>query len=138
MDHDCEIALVKAFVVPQKRKRYVGFLSSPGRREKFVRELYHFQDFDPACMVPLSGDNDSDEGLLSELRRRGAGDRCYVISVSKDLDGVAGPLEEIVKKVFAFEEGTIISCIPGQLAYYEGEAPKNRFILDARDGPTMQ
>ena len=31
--------------------------------------------------------------------------------------------------IFAFLDGTIISCVPGRLAYFEGEAPKNRFIL---------
>ena len=28
--------------------------------------------------------------------------------------------------------------IPGKLAYYEGEAPHNRFILDRRGGPTKR
>jgi hypothetical protein len=26
-------------------------------------------------------------------------------------------------------EGTNVCCVPGRLAFYEGEAPKNRFIL---------
>ena len=31
--------------------------------------------------------------------------------------------------------GMLLSCIPGRLGYFEGESPKDRFIL-ARDGGT--
>jgi hypothetical protein len=136
-DFDREISLIAAFVVQRKRERYCGFLDSPKRRPKFLCELYHFRDFDPACLVPLSGPNDSAAGLIADLRRRGAAKDCYVISVVHDLDGVTAPLEQIVPRVFALAEGTLLLCIPGRLAYYEGEAPNNRYILERRtSGPT--
>jgi hypothetical protein len=131
-----EIELVNTFVLPEKRERYIGFLSSEKRRKEFLNELYHFRDFDPTCEVPLSGPADSAEGLLADLRRRGAGDACYVISVNRELDGITRPLAAVISEVFALVEGTIVSCVPACLAYYEGEAPKNRCILDGRGRPT--
>ncbi|MGH8543048.1 MAG: hypothetical protein ACREX3_05320 [Gammaproteobacteria bacterium] len=97
-----------------------------------MRELYHFRDFDPAFRVELSGLTDSADGLVTNLCRRGAVDECYVISVQSELDGETKPLEEAIREVFAFMEGTIVCCVPGRLAYYEGGTPKNRFILHHR------
>jgi hypothetical protein len=132
MNATAESDFIEAFVVPDKRERYVSFLNSPKRRPKFLRELYHFRDFDPACLVSVAGPSDSAEGLISELRRRGAPVECRVISVQADLDGAIRPLAEVIRAVFALVEGTIVVCIPGKLAYYEGEAPRNRYILDRK------
>jgi len=114
MKPDQEIALVNAFVVRNKRRRYVGFLGSPKRREKFLRRLYHFNEFDPAFVVGLSGATDSSDGLLAELRRRGAGKECYVISVCEKLDGTTRPLAQAIDEVFAFLEGTSRSMYGGR------------------------
>lgn len=54
---------------------------------------------------------------------------CYLVSVRSDLDQQTRDLDEAIREVYAFAEGTIVCCVPGVLAYYEGEAPKNRFIL---------
>ena len=53
---------------------------------------------------------------------------------SKDFDGTIRSLADVIRQVFAFVEGTLICCVPGKLAYYEGEAPKNRFILSRETG----
>jgi hypothetical protein len=68
------------------------------------------------------------------LERRGAGPTCYIVSTDADLDRTTRDLSDAINQVFAFVEGTIISCVPGRLAYYEGEAPKNRFILHRTGG----
>ena len=128
-----EIDLVNTFVVPQKRARYAGFVSSPKTRPKFLRALDYFSDFVPARVVQLSGETRTAEGLLAELRCRGAPEECYVISVYDEVDGTTRPLAETVRDVYgSLLEGTIICCVPRQLAYYEGERPHNRFILDSR------
>ena len=129
-----EVQLVETFVVPTKRARYAAFVSSSKDRAKFLRGLHHFGDFEPACVVPLSGRSDSADGLVAELRRRGAADPVYLVSALRELDGQVMPLDEAIREVFAMAEGTIVCCAPGRLAYYEGEAPKNRFILQALHG----
>jgi hypothetical protein len=129
-----EIQIVNSFIVAAKRERYVEFLKSMKGRSKFLHKLYHFSDFEPDCVVELTRASDSAEGLIAELRRRGAADQCYVVSVVKELDRVIAPLEKIIREVFAsvVHEGTIVCCVPGRLAYYEGEAPHTRFILHKR------
>jgi hypothetical protein len=129
---DREMRLIQAFVLPAKRERYAGFLGSPKRRAKFLRELHHFRDFAPRYLVDVKGGTDSSAGLLAELRRRGAPDECHVISASSRLDNTTMPLTTAIPEIFGLVEGTLICCIPGTLAYYEGEAPKGRFILDRR------
>jgi hypothetical protein len=133
-----EIDIIQTFVVPAKRERYLGFVRSPRRRPKFLNELYHFSGFDSACVVPLDWRSDSAEGLLEELRRRGAGKECRIVSVRDELDGATMPLEKAITEIFAFAEGTIVSCIRSRLAYYEGEAPKNRFILERTSKLTVR
>lgn len=127
-----EVQLVNTFVVRAKRQRYAAFVSSAKARPKFLRELYHFGDFDPACIIELGGSTHSAAGLIAELRRRGATDDCYVISNDDSLDGATKPLADVITQVFAFVDGSLVCCVPGRLAYFEGEAPKNRFILHRR------
>src|SRR5262245_2947433 len=129
MSIELEVQIINAFITPTKRERYIGFLTSRKGRIKFLDKLYHFDDFDPTCIVELSAACNSATVLIAELRRRGATDECYVMSVAEELDGVSRPIEDVIQEVFESVEGTIVSCLPGTLAYYEGEAPNNRFIL---------
>jgi hypothetical protein len=132
MNLDHEIKIMQAFIDPRKRERYIEFLHPKKRKKKLLEKLYHFADFDSKCIVELSGSTNSADGLFAELRKRGAGDECYVISAVKEFDGITAPLDDAIKKVFACIEGTIIYCFPKNLGYYEGEAPSNRFILHRR------
>lgn len=127
-----EEAIVGAFVVSQKRERYIGLLRSPKRRREFLRQLYHFHDFKPSCLVRLEGGKTSPDAVLAELRRRGAGPECYVISADPELDATIDQLASVIPRVYGNIDATIVSCVPGRLAYYEGEPPQNRFILELR------
>jgi hypothetical protein len=126
---DREIQLIETFVVPSKRERYEGFLRSAKNRKKFLDELYHFRDFIPDCVVELSGRDGTATGVIAELRRRGASGECYLISADAKLDGATRSLRDAIWEA---SEGTLVCCVPGRLAYYEGEAPKNSFILHRR------
>lgn len=133
MDSDREIKLMNTFIVRNKRKRYAGFVSSPKRRQKLIRELWHFSDFAPSHAVRLSATL-SWEGLLEELRLRGATNECYLISVEGGWDGKTVPLADAVRGVYASLLGTIMCCVPGRLAYFEGEVPDDRCILQRDSG----
>jgi hypothetical protein len=43
------------------------------------------------------------------------------------------PLDAALEGVYCGDMGAIISCIPGKLAYYEGEDHGERYILDRQD-----
>jgi hypothetical protein len=125
---DIELGFVNTFIVRAKRERYAMFVSSPRRRRTFLQALYSFSDFDPRFIVPDSGTND---WLVAELRRRGAGTDCYVISADPELDGTTMPLEQAVADIVDLKDATIIVCIPSRLAYFQGE-DSHHFILDSR------
>jgi hypothetical protein len=129
---DREIQLIQTFIVPSKRERYIGFASAPKRRPKLIRELDHFVDLDPKYVVPLDAKMSFD--ILGELVRRGAPATCYVISSNSDLDGRTMPLSVALGQVHCMEFGTIICCVPGRLAYFNGESMKSQYILERIGG----
>lgn len=133
MNAAMETEIIEAFVSRERRERCLSLLRSARRRREFLTSLYHFDGFDRRCIAPLHQSVDSASRLLRELRARGAPDDCYVISVDERLDGSTGSLDDVILRVFGLVEGTIVSCVGGTLAYYEGEAPRNRFLLVRAD-----
>lgn len=62
------------------------------------------------------------------MKARGAPDRCYVIG-DRDLEGQDPLLIDALEHVVDRFDGTILSCVAGRLAYFQGEDPGDRFIL---------
>lgn len=58
---------------------------------------------------------------------------CYAISEDDAFDGMLLSLREALDAIVGSGSGTLLSCIPGRLGYYEEEGPKVRFILVAPD-----
>ena len=137
MEH--EEALIRAFITPNKRQRYLDKLGSPKTRQKFMSEnLHHMGDLDELYAekldpyMPLVEFEKRHEAHVSRihesLRHRGAPSRCYVIFTG-DLDGNEADLRETLETVVGSFDGTFISCVPGRLAYFEGEDENDRYIL---------
>lgn len=130
--HEIEVAFVNAFVVRDKRERYRGFLAGK-RRSKVLDSLYHWDDYYSGRVVAIPPACQTRADILSKLSELGAPALCYAISNDRDLDARKMSLEEALRDVVGNgEHGTILSCIPGRLAYYEGQDPENRFILHRR------
>jgi hypothetical protein len=123
-----EEAVVKAFVEPSRQERFLGFLADPKRRPKFTDELAHrrsrFLNFKFFKSIPASQQNPA--ALFALLKRLGAGDACWVISEG-DLDGREVDLLVALEEVVGAGMGTLISCVPGHLAYFESE--DERYVL---------
>ena len=124
-----EAGLVE-FVVPAKRGRLLGFISNPRTRHKFVDDLWHFRDWDSESVVQLPSSRHKAEDVLVELTRRGA--RGDVHLGTRNLDGRSLALVDAIRAVVGSSSGTVVSCIPGRLAYFEGESPGDRCILQLR------
>ena len=127
-----EVTLINTFVNPLKRKHLIEILANPKRRHRATETLAHFHDFDPSAVVPLESADQTPAAIESALRSRGAGDKCHVISANRAMDGKTVPLKLALEKVVGFGMGTLLSCVPGELAYYEGEGPSDRCILARR------
>ena len=128
-----EELFVKNFIVPQKRERYLSMLSSQKMREKILENFYHLNDLDERFMIRVPNDKQQTQNIYGLLKEKKSHDICYFISTDSEIDGKELDLLEVLEnKVDECYDGTIVSCIAGKLAYYEGESPGERYILEKK------
>jgi hypothetical protein len=123
-----EQALIAAFVKRSKRDRYREFLSNPRLRHKFTRQLAHFADFDPRYRLPFPSNKLGVENIALELKKRHSPSVVFAISEDPALDQKEVPLVEGLEQIVGRGMGTVLSCLPGHLAFVETE--DERFILE--------
>ena len=123
-----ETGVVTAFIVRPRRTRCLAFLKNPKRRRDITRELAHFKWIDPRIVRAIPPEKSSPVGIASILRQKGAPESCWLISEDADMDGREFPLTDALKRIVGYGMGTIVSCIPGKLGYFEDE--DGRCILE--------
>lgn len=128
MNHEEEF--VSRFVVPEKRRRYLSLLESPKGRKKLLDSLDHFSDLDSRYAHPLPTNAQTVKAVEAILKQKGAPDKCHVLSSDPDLDNQEMGLSDAIVRTLGHGAGTVISCIPGKLGYFEGEEPNTRYILE--------
>jgi len=127
---------IAAFIVAAKRKRYLEFVSQPRYRKKLIRELPHFKDFEPRYKRTIPGSRQAPVSLAALLSAKGAPTFCWVISEDSRVDAHHMPLLDALEEVVGTGMGTIVSCVPGRLAFVETE--DERFILERSDYPLQR
>jgi hypothetical protein len=123
-----EEATIKAFVIPSRQQRYLDFLTRPKRRPSFTTELAHFKALNPDYAKSIPPAQHDTFSIAKLLASKGAGRKCWVISENTELDAQEMDLETALRATVGRGMGTIISCIPGRLAYFENE--DGRYILE--------
>ena|SRR5271166_739710 len=123
-----EEATVRAFIIPARRERWLQSLTLPKRRGRFLDRLNHCPDLDPRYAAELPPGTNA----VTALRASGAPATCYVISKAANLDAQELSLTDAVAETELNGWGTLISCLPGQLAYYYGEAGESRMLLQRK------
>jgi hypothetical protein len=126
-----EREFVKAFVPRERQERWLESLPNPKRRQKITSQLAHNAVFRSDRIVAIEPRQQHPKLIAELLTRNNAPELCYVISESEELDGREMRLIDALKAIVGYGMGSIVSCIPGRLAYYEAEGPKERFILQA-------
>ena len=124
-------ALIATFVKRNKRDRYREMLSDSEHRRKFTSKLAHFDDFDPQYRLPFESSKLFADNIARELVKRKSPSVVYLISEDPTLDQQELPLGEALTKVVGRGMGTVVSCIPGRLAFVETE--DERYILERHD-----
>lgn len=126
-----EQAIVRAFIRKDKQERSLFLLSNPERRRKFTDGLAHFKWLDMrfAHRIPASTAHTAGE-LISLLRRKGAGQMVWVVSEYAPIDGRETSLEEAMEQTWGLCMGTILSCVPGKLAFFRGEDMRSEYLLE--------
>lgn len=123
--------MIESFIQQAKQQRWLQLIQSAKGRKKLRSTLAHFGDFDPATMVPIPPNQQHPLMIHQLLTESGAPKVCSLISENADWDGFDMDLDVALKEIVGCGFGTIVNCLPGKLAYFEGEGPKHRFILKA-------
>jgi hypothetical protein len=124
-----EEALIKAFIPRHRQERFLEIIMKPKRRAKLLAELYHFKALGPKFRVAVPA-NQNPSALSRLLKAMGAGPVCYVMSTNSTLDQQEVALDIALAETVGSQEGTLISCVPGKLAYFEDE--DERYILQRK------
>jgi hypothetical protein len=124
--NEIEEAIIRAFITPARRTRWLESLASTKRRARMLDRLNHCRDLDERYATPLPSNTD----VVALLRSRGAPAMCCVLSCTKEIDGQTLPLSEAFWAVELSGLGAIISCIAGQLGYYYDEWGERRILLE--------
>lgn len=135
--NDHEQQLIAAFIVKEKRDRYRFLLTSgdPNRRTEVLDRLNHCRDFDERFVTWLPRDPRSTTRkteIAIVLQQKGSPTNIYVLASACPADGKTMPLLEAMNAIESSGWGAIISCIPGQLAYYIDEEGERRAILERK------
>ena len=123
-----ESAFVEAFIVKPRRERALELLASSKNRHKFTSKVdHHGLDYViPECIRPIEPRHQHPPDIADILRAMGAPETCHVIGGERD--GEDMELLTALRQIVGYGTGTVLSCIPGKLAYFEGEI-RERFLL---------
>jgi hypothetical protein len=120
------------FLVGEWRARFRESLAPAKRRDKLRSQLPHLSHLDPRFATPIPTEEQSALVIGAQLREKGAGDRCYLLSEDPDLDGRELDLDDALVEIVdgGSHYATFVSCVPARLAYFHDEEPGNRYVLE--------
>ena len=119
---------MKAFILPERRRRWLELLASPKSRKRLLAGLAHNAPIDPRFAHLIPGSQQSRKGIEDLLRSKGAPDTCHVISEYSQIDAQELSLSDALDRVHDY--GAFVSCIAGRLAYFQLEDVGHRYILE--------
>jgi hypothetical protein len=135
MNKEIEEIIVKSFFTKrlQDRVLFELFSKKDKRHDALSRLCHNYRTtLRKEYMIQIPKPNSDPEAIAKMLKSHGAGDTCYVISFSEIIDGKELPLSTALEEAVGLGMPSIVSCIPGKLAYFEAEQevlPSPRFIL---------
>jgi hypothetical protein len=123
-----ESAFVESFIVKPRRERVLESLASPKNRHKFTSMFdHHGRNYIvPGCIRQVEPRYQHASDLEQILRSMGAPATCHFIGGKHDGEDLQ--LLAALREVVGYGIGTVLSCIPGKLAYFEAEL-RDRFLL---------
>jgi len=123
-----ESAFVESFIVKRRRERAFAFLASSKNRSKLTSKFdHHGRDYIVSeCIHPILPRYQRPSEIAKILRGMGAPETCHVIGGERDGEDI--DLLDALEEIVGYGTGTVLSCIPGKLAYFEGEI-REQFLL---------
>ncbi len=134
MNKKVEEILIKSFITKRIQDRVLFELFSKKKRLDALQRLNHnyLETLRNEFLIDIPKPNSNPDEIARILKKHGAGEFCYSISWSETIDGKELPLVTALEKAVGLGMPSIISCIPGKLAYFEAEQEVGsppRFIL---------
>jgi hypothetical protein len=125
-----EKEFVRAFILKARQERCAFLLSHPTRRQKLRDELPHFKWLDEKFAKPISPKvAHTAAELVALLRSKGAGRTAWVIAQDRRIDGQEMNLDNAMEAIWGAQEGAILSCVPGKLAFFKDEEMHSERLL---------
>jgi hypothetical protein len=124
-----EELFARKFVVANRRSRYLLLLSSDRGRKKILAGFHHCRDLDSRFAQRIPGNQQSAQSIEALLKSKGAPKTCYVISEDASIDAREMDLSTALSEIVGMDFGSLVSCIPGKLAYFEMEGLGERYLL---------
>jgi len=110
------------FVSPPQQRRLRVLLKLGAKRRSEVRLLLdHAIELDPRYIIGLPGGEQFSGKIERRLKSHGAPDVCWVIAADSKIDGRQMPLKIALENIVGLGSGAFVSCIPGELGYFEFE-----------------
>lgn len=134
MDKELEEIIVKSFINKRIQQRVLFELFSPKKRDNVMNMLCHnYSDtLRKEFMIEIPKPNSDPNEIAKLMKKQGASNDCYAMSWNHSIDGKHMSLSSALEVAVGEGFPSLISCIPGKLAYFEAEqeyGPPPRFIL---------
>ena len=126
MNIPLEIKVIEKFIRKEKQERYKQFVSSTKARIKFIKELPHFRDFKWDLLQEVN-ENEKQTIFQAFNSLQNYKSTCYVISENALIDQKELSISEAIE-IVGSDMATILVFGDANMIYFEGEAPKNRYI----------
>jgi hypothetical protein len=120
---------LQRFIEPSRRARLASVVRTKKRYREITGELSHGHPWDPRWVTPLRPSDQNARAVGRLLKAFGAPEVCHVLGGSGGIDGLDMPLVDALKRVVGSSMGALVICIPGELAYHEGEENGDRNLL---------
>lgn len=126
-----EALFVASFIQKERRERALSLLRHPTKRREFTDNLAHFKWLDARFAQRITANiAHTPSELVALLKQHGAPPFVWVISEDRTLDGQQLPLAEAMTPIWGGNRGTVLSCLPGKLAFFRGEEMKSEYLLE--------
>ena len=119
---------VAEFLEANQARRFLTLANgSDNHRQKLFRMFYHDLKPKKAVSKLLDGADGFPGIIKAKLTKLGASKKAIKLSPSSDKEEI--DLMIALEKTVGHDAGTIISCIPGKLAFWESDDMNYRYIL---------
>ncbi|MBT2557394.1 hypothetical protein J7E24_06325 [Hymenobacter sp. ISL-91] len=122
---------INSFISKERKGRYLALLDSKMGERSLASRLAHLDTFEDAFIqsLPKGDPTVQIDFIYSFIKNIYNKEICYIISEDRTISGKEIPVKGSVEMISGKGFGSILSFIPGKLAYYEGESPGSSILF---------